>query len=88
MNNIKDDLKAINALETGGQDYKKWALNFKMFKAQRWIKNLPAKMRDDFRYFVLGKFIFPGYRRPRSRTPETGFFIAESTKEKKNESVS
>jgi len=88
LKNIKDDLKAINALDGDERSYKKWALGYKMSKARNYIRNFPSKMRDDFRYFILSRFIFPGYRKPRVGTPETGFFIAESTKEKEDESIS
>jgi hypothetical protein len=88
MKNIKEDLRAITALEKGGKKYSKWARTYKISKAQNYIRNLPAKISDDFRYFILSRFIFPGYRKPRVGTPETGFFIAESTKEKEDESIS
>lgn len=87
MKTIKDDLQAINALDGDEQIYKKWVLGYKMSKAHKYIKNLPSKMRDDFGYFVLSRFIFPGYQRPRAGTPESGFFVAEELEEKKNESI-
>jgi len=82
LKTIKDDLQALEALGGDDQTYKKWALGYKMSKACKYVWNLPSKMRDNFRYFVVSRFIFPGYRRRRVGTTETGFFVAESTEDK------